>query len=283
MNRWFILAALGVSTSAPAQPGGTTSADAHTADADKAAALYDEGKRHFDLGEYSAAIASWRRSYLLSSEPLLLFNIGQAYRLSGNCAQANRFYRNYRRAVPEPQNRAELEQAMAVCAGVEPATRDAETKPPEPAETKPTETPAPRLTESVPPTPSSVDGGVAGKNVDSPSVPPDHGRSLRITGLLVAGGGAAAGVVALVSGIQASREATAVSEQPQGSIWTGALQDHQSAGKSAQTRARVFGVVGGIAMVGGGILWWLGHRAGTTRVDIAVHPNRTEVSLSCAF
>ena len=84
------------------------------ADPPDAATLYDEeGKRHYDIGEYTAAITSWKQSYLLSNEPLLLFNLAQAYRLSGDyCAQANRFYLNYKRAVPPRRlaNGVELEQ-----------------------------------------------------------------------------------------------------------------------------------------------------------------------------
>ena len=99
------------------------------ANAAEAAALYDEGKRHFDIGEYAQAIASWKQSYLRSSAPLLLFNIAQAYRLSGNCAQANRFYLNYRRVEKHPRNQAELDRAMAKCAGVGVTTLTASTCP----------------------------------------------------------------------------------------------------------------------------------------------------------
>jgi len=117
----FVLA-IGLGHLARAQP-----ADDDRANATEAAKLYDEGKRHFDIGEYAQAIASWKQSYLRSSAPLLLFNIAQAYRLSNNCAQANRFYLNYRRSETHPKNQAELDKAMAKCAGVEPATGDAAT------------------------------------------------------------------------------------------------------------------------------------------------------------
>src|SRR4051812_26854195 len=73
----------------PAQPAQPAADD--RANASEAVRLYDEGKRHFDIGEYAQAIASWKLSYLRSSAPLLLFNIAQAYRLSNNCGQANRF------------------------------------------------------------------------------------------------------------------------------------------------------------------------------------------------
>jgi hypothetical protein len=120
-----MLAAGRLAGAQPASPG----SDDRTRAAD-AAVLYDEGKRHFDIGEYAQAIASWKQSYLRSSAPLLLFNIAQAYRLSGNCAQANRFYLNYRRVEKHPRNQAELDRAMARCAGVEPATGDAASEPP---------------------------------------------------------------------------------------------------------------------------------------------------------
>src|SRR5262249_28063319 len=90
----------------------------------RAAELYDEGKRHYDIGEYPLAIASWKQAYLVSSAPLLLFNLGQAYRLSGDCAQANRFYLNYKRAEPKPKNKLELDKAMTKCKGIEPASGD---------------------------------------------------------------------------------------------------------------------------------------------------------------
>jgi len=48
----------------------------------KAKQLYDEGLRHYNLAEYPDAIASWKESYRLSKAPLLLFNLGQAYRLA---------------------------------------------------------------------------------------------------------------------------------------------------------------------------------------------------------
>src|SRR6185436_10167302 len=106
--------ALALGRLAAAQPA----APDDRAQAAEAAALYDEGKRHFDIGEYAQAIASWKQSYLRSSAPLLLFNIAQAYRLSGNCAQANRFYLKYQNLVPKPANAAELAAAMDKCKGI---------------------------------------------------------------------------------------------------------------------------------------------------------------------
>src|SRR5262245_20667264 len=85
------------------------------ADKAKAKQLYEEGLRHYNVAEYTEAIAAWKQAYLLSKRPLLLFNLGQAYRLSGDCGQAMRFYENYQTEEPSPKNADELEQAIALC------------------------------------------------------------------------------------------------------------------------------------------------------------------------
>src|ERR1044072_7869036 len=81
----------------------------------KAKSLYDEGLRHFQVAEYTQAIDAWKQSYLISKKPLLLFNIGQAYRLSGDCKQAMTFYDSYQREEPNPKNQGELDEAIGLC------------------------------------------------------------------------------------------------------------------------------------------------------------------------
>ena len=85
------------------------------ADREKAAKLYDEGQRHYNLGEYDQAIEKFRQSYYLSNEPLLLFNIGQALRLKGDCGQALHSYRAYRRERTPPENKKQVQEAIAIC------------------------------------------------------------------------------------------------------------------------------------------------------------------------
>src|SRR3954471_15303120 len=80
-----------------------TSSAAAESKADKARAkkLYDEGLTHYNMGEYADAITAWTESYRLSKAPLLLFNLGQAYRLSGDCTKATTFYDSYERELPD--------------------------------------------------------------------------------------------------------------------------------------------------------------------------------------
>jgi tetratricopeptide (TPR) repeat protein len=79
---------------------------------------YERGQTHYDLGDYPAAIALFRTAYELSSAPALLFNIAQAYRLSGDCAKALAEYRHFVRLDPQSSRRADAD-AYIVSLGAE--------------------------------------------------------------------------------------------------------------------------------------------------------------------
>ncbi|HUQ06991.1 MAG TPA: hypothetical protein VM261_31080 [Kofleriaceae bacterium] len=66
--------------------------DATTAHAREAAA---RGQTHYDRGEYDTAIVHFREAYDLVHTPGLLYNLGQAYRLNGDCVNAATMYRHY--------------------------------------------------------------------------------------------------------------------------------------------------------------------------------------------
>jgi hypothetical protein len=293
---------LGRSASAqPAQPA----PDDRSKDAE-AAALYDDGKRHFDIGEYVQAIASWKQSYLRSSAPLLLFNIAQAYRLSGNCAQANRFYLNYRRIEKRPKNQAELDKAMARCAGVEPATGDpaaepsaASTSPAGATGTAGTPASAPGLaTESRPaPPPAGAAGAASGgaanpsaapspaaidRPADRPADDPSTSRRWRIAGIVTGAVGVAALAAGGIYAIGAKQDSNTVSGARVGTPYSGDLVSTDNHGRTSASRARVLIGAGAALAVAGGAMWYIGHRQGA-QLDVAIAPGHAEVALSCAF
>jgi len=286
---------------AGAQPASDGSDDrARAADA---AALYDEGKRHFDIGEYAQAIASWKRSYLRSSAPLLLFNIAQAYRLSGNCAQANRFYLNYRRVEKHPKNQAELDRAMARCAGIEPATGDASEPPaasapdagptPGAAPASPGAAPAaiavPGAASEPAPAPpragtAAAPGAAAASAPAGPPVPAADraGRGWQIAGIATGAVGIAALAAGGIYAIAARQDSDSVSGSRAGTPYTGDVVSTDSNGRTAASRARGLAGVGAALAVAGGAMWYIGHRQGT-QIDVAIAPGHAEVALSCAF
>ena len=75
--------------------------------------LYDQGTKHYDLAEYAAAIESFRASYDLVPQPLLLFDIAQAYRQLHDCEHARTFYKSYLRNLPTADNRDKVEHFIA--------------------------------------------------------------------------------------------------------------------------------------------------------------------------
>jgi tetratricopeptide (TPR) repeat protein len=81
----------------------------------RAKELYTEGKRYYDVADYDHAIQVWKDAYVLASAPMLLYNIGQAYRLKGDCTQAMRFYANYEREAGADVDKPSLDEARARC------------------------------------------------------------------------------------------------------------------------------------------------------------------------
>lgn len=162
---------------------------------DKARAkqLYDEGLTHYNLGEYQPAIEAWTESYKLSKSPLLLFNIGQAYRLSGDCSKANTFYDSYQREEPEPANKDELDQALALCKKPDkPVVMDTPIPPPKQPD-RPVVAPDKPVVAPLP-TPVAHDDGN-----------PGHGK--RLAGVVIGAGGLVLGGAGIVFALGAKHAA----------------------------------------------------------------------------
>jgi hypothetical protein len=70
---------------------------------------YEEGTKAFNLAEFPRAIAEFKAAYNAKPDPLLLFNIAQAFRLGGDDAQALLFYKSFLRNMPDAPNRKEVE------------------------------------------------------------------------------------------------------------------------------------------------------------------------------
>src|SRR5215472_13975925 len=88
---------------------------------EQARALYEEGVKFYNVASYPQAIDSFRRAYLLDPRPSLLYDIAQAYRLTGpsGCDNALQFYRSYLREEPDAPDRASVltqVRAMEECA-----------------------------------------------------------------------------------------------------------------------------------------------------------------------
>src|SRR5436190_8615000 len=74
--------------------------------------LSDHGLQQYKQGDYDAAIESFAGAFALSSNPGLLFNVAQAYRLKRDCAHARNYYRRYLEAVPETSLKPSVEERL---------------------------------------------------------------------------------------------------------------------------------------------------------------------------
>jgi tetratricopeptide (TPR) repeat protein len=79
---------------------------------DEARRLYEEAQTQYAVQHFDKAIELYTKAYELSNRPSMLFNIAQAYRLSNNPERAKYFYESYLRAVPDAENREEVEQRL---------------------------------------------------------------------------------------------------------------------------------------------------------------------------
>jgi tetratricopeptide (TPR) repeat protein len=255
------------------------SATAVADDKAKAKQLYDEGLRHYQVAEYKQAIDSWKEAYLISKKPLLLFNIGQAYRLSGDCKTAQTFYDNYTEAEPNPKNQDELDQAIAACKTA-PATTDkpavtSTQNPPlipvdtHPTDTKPVET-KPVETKPVEPTPLPP---VAPAPVEASGGHRTLGLIVGIAGVALEGGA----VVFALQGKSKANDAEKVS------TWNAAAMDLQSAGERDNKLAWGLGIAGGAAIVAGVVLYVTGGASEEHGVAIVPTRNGAQVGWSTSF
>jgi len=110
MNRAILLAAL-----AAAAPRGAQAEELLRADQipDKARQLAERGRAYHEAGDYPRAIASFKEAYVLAPSPGLLFNLAQAYRLSGDCDNAAWMYHRYLDTNPSSDRRAIAESHLA--------------------------------------------------------------------------------------------------------------------------------------------------------------------------
>jgi len=256
------------------------STSAHADDKAKAKQLYDEGLRHYQVAEYTQAIDVWKQAYLISKKPLLLFNIGQAYRLSGDCKQAQTFYDNYQEAEPNPKNQDELDQAIAACKNApatEPKPTDTKpaitttTTPPvetKPVETKPVET-KPVETKPVETKPAETTAPLNGGVDLNPGPTKTTGGGKRTIGIIVGIAGVALEGGAIVFAVQGKSKA---SDAEKVTTWDQHAMDLQSTGERDNKIAWGLGIAGGAALVAGVVLYVTGGES--TEHGVAIVPTR---------
>jgi outer membrane protein assembly factor BamD (BamD/ComL family) len=78
----------------------------------KAREHYQKGLTHYDIKEYSEALAEFKNAYRVVQDPAFLFNIAQCYRKLGQDVEALDYYRNFVRRFPNAPNRGEVDRRI---------------------------------------------------------------------------------------------------------------------------------------------------------------------------
>lgn len=255
--------------------GGVAHAQAPNAPAD---AAYQEGRRLYDLHEWEAAIAKLKEAYRLRPDAPSLFNIAQANRLKGDCAEALSFYRTYKRNFPAEKNIDRVDKfitEMDACVKkdggkttVEPPNNPDSVKT-EPVKTEPVKA-EPVKTEPVKIEPVKIE--------PTPYVPtsaaPGHGK--RVAGLVIGGAGVLGFGISAFFALRARSAANDAEGAMIGEAWDPAIQ---SSGQSAARDAQISLAVGGALIVTGTILYILGRTGDNEAAQVTVIPQHGGAAL----
>ena len=247
-------------------------ADAGQAEAKRLAA---RAQVHFDLGEYEQAIVSYREAYRMVPSPGILYNLGQAYRLLGDCVSATTMYRNYLRLAPHSPYRQLVKQhlsAMSECnrAGDPSGASSAD------AEDDPLLANAPKS--------SGVRVASLRGPVDSEARDTPQRRALRKkrAGLAIGGGGAVLVALGAYFSVDASRKADEVSAlYARGAPW----KDNEALDQRGQRSDQLgmsFALAGGVAVATGATFYALGWRD-ERRAQLAVAPHAGGASMTMSW
>jgi tetratricopeptide (TPR) repeat protein len=240
-----LIAIIAAGPAARAEPTSEPAGPQSSGTREQAKQLSDEGMSHYRAGAYDRALDAFTRSYELSLNPALLFNLGQAARLAGQCRKAVSYYETYLREAPGgPPYRAEAEERISdarQCVGNEsPPAVPPLAVPPAAASAATTKT-----------EPAAV---LLGKP-QSPVRERTWVRPTAIGGAVATAAFAAVGVGFAVVADSHADKLTA--QYDGGGQWTPEAALEQSRGESAQRWSTVsFGVSAAFALATAGLWWW---------------------------
>ncbi len=229
----------------------------------KARSLAEKGRALHNSGDYGNAIVAFKEAYVMAPSSGLLFNLAQAYRLQGNCDDASLMYRRYLDTEPSPDAKtiakAHLHsvercvQKRGLDIAFAPTSTPGSLQPPDPDGTMYME--APR------------------------SARPEIQKNVGI-GLTI--GGAIALSIAGYYAYDASSASSSIEDAyARGAKWKDVAAIDERGERSARF-AKILGVGGGLAVVGGVTMYLLGKRA-ERLTPIAVLPTKSGAEVSYAW
>jgi hypothetical protein len=146
---------------------------------------YEEALRAFNLGQWDEAIAGFQKSYKLSGDATLLFNVAQAHRQAGHVKEAIISYKAFLRERPATPHREMIEAKLKELESAAESKTTAEKPTNSPAQPdrltgiwedpfaeKPAAPPAPTGSQATQPGPAIAPPASASLSPPAPSAPP---------------------------------------------------------------------------------------------------------------
>ena len=243
---------------------------------------YQQATRAYDLGKYQEAVDEYQKVYEIDGDPVMLYNIAQAYRLNDQPQESIHFYRRYLQRSPEARNKEDVERKITAMEKLIEERRKAAAlvaPPPPKTDVKPVAVPEPV---TPPPVAPPV---VVAPPPPPPPAPPSTAR--RVLGWSMVGVGAASIAVAIVEGIKAKNRGDTLtklgSDPSHPTVWTSDLESIQSQGKTANIVAIVCGIAGTAVGVGGAIVLITNGSSAPANDDGAPTTTTTSVSFAPWF
>jgi tetratricopeptide (TPR) repeat protein len=236
----------------------------------KAGVLFEKAQKHYQAGEYSAAIKLFTEAYELVRDPIYLFNLAQTYRKVLDCVKASEHYERYLADATDAdaKQRERVQQwlrEIAPC--VEQRREEAERARRAEEEARARQAEALRREREE----------AARRPVEI-----DRGRNLRIAGIATASVGGVGLVLGTWFTVRGSQLKSELAEAcANGCDWT-ELDGRDAAGRRANTIAAVGWIGGGLAVGGGAALYLLG-RARIEHVQLAPVEGGATVSARLSF
>lgn len=251
----------GLAPVAFAQPKSPPNADAIK----KAEGHFNKGEEFRTFGNFEEAIREYLAGYELTGAPEFLFNVGQAYREKGDKRMAVAYYKKYLGLDSKGDGmlfakshievlEKEIRDEEAAVAALKAKEQAAEAKRKADADA------ARKAAEAT----AKLEAEKAAKSKVSES----EGRRRKTTARYLRLGGvgvAAAGVVAAGVGIYFGSKASSLSDEASREAivlgtWSDELEDKVDDAESAQTKMFVLLGSAGVAVIGGGVLYYVGTR-----------------------
>ncbi len=239
------------------------------------------GASYYKEGLYTDAIREFQRSYDLSKKADILYNIAQCHGKLGDDPTTVVFLERYLAEKPNADDKTAVEVWIKnLKAKIAAASRPPEPSPTPSPSASPEPSPSPSPLASPEPTPSpspsaSPDDDLLLPKTTTRVVQRDRGKTTRLIGYITAGVGVAMIGGGIFFGIKARQSADHLEAYllppDQGGvrgIYDQGAKDIEDEGQQREKNSIILYSVGAVVTVGGGVLWYLGHRRRAESVTI---------------